>query len=416
MSSNFIVTVKSPDDYPTDILLMYAEDTACYHDLIHRLSYWKRNPGAASRERATKAKEELRERGCTPLRDLPGSILEDNTHLRSRAFTNTSSVHPDQWLCRVYFKDRYFGSGIIDGSPFGRYVKPLPLTDKDIVVNSYVNPRYVGRMFKDTLRSIPAFKDVIGPSDGDLYVDVLFDMKDLRKSVVLLWLLRRLDERVNGYVQPNFVTTARALSLISPGLSFTYLLLLESCWLQSLIKSVGYSKRAGAKDEFMGCYGEDLTEPTYAPWVTDVNIPSELPARGSRGASHSLNSFCDPVKGGTSIPTLRVIKAVTKGEFPSFVGRKELGGPVVTGMGRITDLLYAPCLKRSPYNDKKGTLVPVQLALRPEQVEPAVMEIHGEGKVVSPDINEQLDKIVQFMFRKPINYFVKGWYPNEYSK
>lgn len=400
MSSNYILTVKSEEGYPTDTLLMNAEDTACYHDLIVSLKPWEGTeyplaPGAYSEDVAILPPQR------EPLRNLPGSIGGDLESIYRKVKIGAYNVHPNDWLCRVYFKDNYFGPDVRDCNHLCRGANPLPLTDEDIVVNSYVNPRYVGRMFKDTLRSIPAFQGVIGPSDGDLYVDVLFDTADLRSSVVLLWLLRRLDEAVNGYVQPNFVTTARALLSISPGLAFTYLLLLESCWLQLLVKGIGNSRKAN----------------TVVPWVANVNIPSlHVSPSGSRYASHSLNSFCPVIrKGSTSIPTLRVIKAMTKGKFPSFVGKKELGGAGVTGCGPITDLLYAPCLKESHYKYQKGFPLTVQLALRPEQLEPAVMEIHSEGRVVSPDINEQLDKVVQFMFRRPINYFVKGWSPNEYS-
>lgn len=412
MGSTYIVFLRNKDNIPVAVL-DDQRDAACYYrvkdylwtsargaddDVVFNESWGIQHPGF--QEHYQKHLE------------WPGDPLNINLQVvcsNRYGSAATYSVPAEQQLIRVYFKRQYRYPNDRDDK-----VRPLPLADDEFAVGGYINPRFVGKYFKDTLRMIPELQDYIGPNDDPLSIDVLLGRHHVRQTLLLLWLVRRLNENPNGYTVPNIVITARALASIAPGLAYYYLLTLEAAWLgairEPLYGNIGYESVPVDKDN---------------PWHKNINHPRDMAGRSDANESHCLNAFRAEVtlalrhsNKDHSLHLSNISSIIRNGVLPETIGDRDYFNRLASGTLLETDTEHHMVnkitthrgLKRPPKGYGPGDKMDVfHFGLFPDQVEQAYHEIRDHGCIKNAEILDQLNNVIQTLARRPINYFIKGW-------
>lgn len=407
MGSSYIVFLRNKDNVPVAVL-DDQRDAACYYKVKEYL--WQAARNLFSRgcweveyPDFQKYYQEYLDRQGDPLDINLQAVCRDK--FRSDA---TYSVPAEQQLVRVYFKREYKYS-----DERGYTVRPLPLADDEFSVGGYINPRVVGQYFKDTLRMIPELKDYIGPDDNPLSIDVLLGRHHVRQTLLLLWLVRRLDENPNGYTVPNIIITARSLASIAPGLAYYYLLTLEAAWL------------GGIRDTLNGNIGYDsVPVDENNPWHKNINHPRSMKGRSYAHEAHCLNTFTAAENTGRffnnehSLHLSNISSIVRQGVLPKTIGDRSYFKRLSKGTllaedsnyHMVTKITTHRGMKRSPKGyGPKDKMEVFHFGLFPDQVEQAYHEIRDHGCIKNAEILDQLNNVIQTLARKPINYFIKGW-------
>lgn len=412
MGSSYIVCLRNKDNIPV-AMLDDQRNAACYSKVKAYLwnsargtegyvglkeSWGVKYPGFQ------KHYQKHLDRQGDPLHIDLQAVCSDAYHSDA-----TYSVPAEQQLIRVYFKSEY-----VYPNDRGDNVRPLPLSDDEFSVGGYINPRVVGKYFKDTLRMIPELQDYIGPSDDPLSIDVLLGRHHVRQTLLLLWLVRRLDEHPNGYTVPNIVITARALASIAPGLAYYYLLTLEAAWL------------GGIREPLNGTIGyKSVPVDKNNPWHKNINHRRRMNWREAEYEPHCLNAFIAEdtlsphykIK-DHSLHLSNISSIVRHGVLPKTIGDRDYFNRMSEGtllatdsdIRMVTKITTHRGLKRSPKGyDKCDEMDVFHFGLFPDQVEAAYQEIREHGCIKNAEILDQLNNVIQTLARKPINYFIKGW-------
>lgn len=415
MGSTYIICLRNKDNVPV-AMLDDQRDASCYSKVKEylwnsargRYDYVSLNkPWGVQHPSFQEHYQKYLDRQGDPLHiDLQDECYR---HYNSEAIY---SVPAEQQLIRVYFKHSYdyFDEGY-------NTIRPLPLADNEFSVGGYIHPRVVGTYFKDTLRMIPELKDFIGPNDDPFSIDVLLGRHHIRQTLLLLWLVRRLDESPSGYTVPNIIITARALASIAPGLAYYYLLTLEAAWL------------GGIREPLYGNIGYNtLPIDESNPWHKNINLLRDMTHRSDKHESHCLNSFIatdtlyhplDPRYNGELDHMLHlsnITSIIRNGVLPETIGDRDYFNRMESGTLLVTDSILKMIakitthrgLKRPPKGYGPGDkMVIFHFGLFPEQVEQAYHEIRDHGCIKSVEILDQLNNVIQTLARKPIDYFIR---------